>query len=205
MLEAHGKISGADATAAQNASGVIVLAAHANELLEGLAELRRGGIRHLERLQILPRLGLLPEGALVDNTSGRFTCRWVGLKNVAPENAFLRELPEEIEFPVAHAEGRFVAASGAAERYHEEGLVALSYTRDVNGSQCRIAGLQDITGRVFGLMPHPERFLFKYHHYDPDWNGDPEWGWGYYFFHSIYLQIAGLRGIDATADVGVPA
>jgi phosphoribosylformylglycinamidine synthase I len=155
--------------------------------------------------QILTRLGLLPKGALVNNTSGRFTCRWVGLHNRAPKNAFLRELPEEIEFPVAHAEGRFVAHEGAAEQYEKEGLVTLSYARDVNGSQRQIAGLQDTTGRVFGLMPHPERFLFKRHHYDPDWNDDPQWGWGYYFFHSIYLEVAGLRGIDASADVGVLA
>lgn len=155
--------------------------------------------------QILTRLGLLPEGALVDNTSGRFTCRWVGLRNEAPRNAFLRELPERIEFPVAHAEGRFVAPPGAAERYRAEGLVTLTYTTDINGSEGAIAGLQDATGRVFGLMPHPERFLFKRHHYDPDWNEDPEWGWGYRFFHSIYLQTAGLRGIDASLGLGVQA
>lgn len=154
--------------------------------------------------QILTRLGLLPEGSLVDNTSGRFMCRWVGLNNEAPKNAFLRDLPQEIEFPIAHAEGRFVAPPGAAERYRAEGLITLTYTQDVNGSEERIAGLQDSSGRVFGLMPHPERFLFKQHHYDPDWNEDLEWGWGYHFFHSIYLQIAGLRGIDASADLGVP-
>ena len=155
--------------------------------------------------QILTRLGLLPKGSLVENTSGRFSCRWVGLNNTAPKNAFLRNLPEQFELPVAHAEGRFVAPVGAAQRYVDEGLVALTYAQDINGSECGIAGLQDSTGRVFGLMPHPERFLFREHHYDRDWDGDLEWGWGYHLFHSIYLQIAGLRGIDASVGLGVMA
>ena len=40
-----------------------------------------------------------------------------------------------------------------------------------------------------GLMPHPERFLRPRHHYDPDWNGDPDWGWGYYFFKGAFEAL----------------
>ncbi len=86
---------------------------------------------------------------------------------------------------MAHAEGRFVGIDDAAGQYVQNGRAALLYTSDVNGSSQQIAGLQDETGRVFGLMPHPERFLFKKHHYDPDWNGDADHGWGYYMFKSV--------------------
>ena len=53
-----------------------------------------------------------------------------------------------------------------------------------------IAGLADKTGRVFGLMPHPERFLWKSHHYDPDWSENGDWGWGHQMFKSVYDVIA---------------
>jgi phosphoribosylformylglycinamidine synthase len=46
-------------------------------------------------------------------------------------------------------------------------------------------------------MPHPERFLYREHHYDRDWGGDPEWGWGYYLFKSIYYEVSGTRQLIA--------
>jgi phosphoribosylformylglycinamidine synthase I len=139
--------------------------------------------------QILTKLGLLPEGSLIHNTSGRFICRWAELRKQNDDNPFLQDLPERFELPVAHAEGRFVAPDGLCEEYLARGLVALTYGEDINGSSCAIAGIQDESGRVLGLMPHPERFLFRAHHYDPDWDGDDEWGWGYYFFRSIHERI----------------
>jgi len=139
--------------------------------------------------QILTQLGLLPEGSLIHNTSGRFMCRWAGLKKNA-DSPYLQGLPDEFELPVAHAEGRFVSVDDAAGEYVKSGRAALLYTSDINGSTQQIAGLQDETGRVFGLMPHPERFVFRQHHYDPDWNGDAEHGWGYYMFKSVHQAIA---------------
>jgi phosphoribosylformylglycinamidine (FGAM) synthase-like amidotransferase family enzyme len=60
----------------------------------------------------------------------------------------------------------------------------------VNGSFAGIAGLQDETGRVFGLMPHPERFMGARDHYDPDWNGSGnEKGSGYFLFQSLYEAV----------------
>jgi phosphoribosylformylglycinamidine synthase len=142
--------------------------------------------------QILTKLGLLPEGSLINNTSGRFICRWVKLERRVDDNPFLRGLPENFELPIAHAEGRFVAPEGAAEKYMDEGLAALVYEEDVNGSTSRIAGLTDSSGRVLGLMPHPERFLWDSHHYDRDWVGDGDGrGSGYQMFKSIYNTIAG--------------
>lgn len=137
--------------------------------------------------QILTQLGLLPEGSLIHNTSGRFICRWVKLKKKA-ESPYLTALPEDFELPIAHAEGRLVTEDGAAAQYVKNGRAALLYGDDVNGSTEAIAGLQDETGRVFGLMPHPERFTDRRHHYDADWNG-AEHGWGYYLFQSVYQAM----------------
>lgn len=77
--------------------------------------------------------------------------------------SYLSELPDEFELPVAHAEGRFVGVLDDAKTYVANGRAALLYTSDINGSSSRIAGLQDATGRVFGLMPHPERFVNQEH------------------------------------------
>lgn len=136
--------------------------------------------------QILTQLDLLPKGSLIHNTSGRFTCQWVGLKKSAVKaSPYLTKLPETFELPVAHAEGRLVTVGEDAAKYVKSGHAALLYTRDVNGSTQSIAGLQDDSGRVFGLMPHPERFIFRSQHYDPDWSGDREHGWGHYLFASV--------------------
>jgi len=147
--------------------------------------------------QILTQLKLLPEGSLIDNTSGRFQCRWVTLQNNRPDCAFLSGLPETFELPIAHAEGRFVTTGHAAEGYLSDGLAALTYDRDVNGAACRIAGVIDTSGRVLGLMPHPERFLYRHHHYDPDWKGEGEWGFGYHIFRSLHDHIVSGSPVPA--------
>jgi len=142
--------------------------------------------------QILTQLGLLPEGSLVQNTSGRYQCKWTTLENRASDSPFLSELPETFEFPCAHAEGRFVTAKPEeAKEYLENGAAALIYAKDENGSFERIAGLQDESGRVLGLMPHPERFLYRQDHYDPDWKDEDasDWGSGYYFFKSLHKSV----------------
>jgi phosphoribosylformylglycinamidine synthase subunit PurQ / glutaminase len=138
--------------------------------------------------QILSQLDLLPRGSLVHNTTGRFICKWAGLKRNA-SSAYLNGLPDEFELPIAHAEGRFVGEEGDATSYVKDGTAALLYSTDVNGSSEQIAGMQDKTGRVFGLMPHPERFTLRRHHYDPDWT-QAEHGWGHYIFTSVRQAMA---------------
>lgn len=72
---------------------------------------------------------------------------------------------EMMMLPIAHGEGRFVTASPAVlQSLESSGQIALRYTDNVNGSQNAIAGICDPTGRVFGLMPHPERYLSWNHH-----------------------------------------
>lgn len=124
--------------------------------------------------QVLVKTGILPgffvDGrlplTLTNNDSGRFECRWVNL--VVDNNSpcvFMKGI-ERISFPVAHGEGKIVALSGVLERVHpvlhyadSNGERTMEYPANPNGSTDAIAGICDETGRVFGLMPHPERFV----------------------------------------------
>lgn len=149
--------------------------------------------------QVLLKAGVLPDGAegwngqqggadstLTWNHNGKYTARWVHCKVGQTNNVFLRGI-DELDLPIAHAEGRVVARDpSVVERWRERGQIALEYapwvgneavgeahpandryTANPNGSTDGIAGLSDPTGRVFGLMPHPERFLFGTQH--PHW------------------------------------
>ncbi len=132
--------------------------------------------------QILTRAGLLPgsdgdvTASLQPNASGHFECRWVRLECVTDRSVML-ERGQVIECPVAHAEGRFVTSDAARTSIEENGQVAFRYTGpsggpaeypwNPNGSRHDIAGICDPTGRVLGLMPHPERNVESWHH--PRW------------------------------------
>ncbi len=137
--------------------------------------------------QVLVNLGLLPnvggayeqEVSLAANLSGRFEDRWC---RVAPApNAPMAELAElgELELPVRHGEGRLVfrdehVRTAVAEEalnvltyVSPDGRTAEDYPSNPNGSELACAALSDRTGRVFGMMPHPEAHLSFYNH--PDW------------------------------------
>jgi phosphoribosylformylglycinamidine synthase I len=106
-------------------------------------------------LQVLTRLGLLGPASLAANQSGRFVCRWVPLQVETSPCLFLQGL-STLELPVAHGQGRVVA---------EEAVIApLTYQVNPNGSDRGIAGLCNQRGNVFGLMPHPERYVSPYQH-----------------------------------------
>ena len=130
------------------------------------------------------------EVTLTWNHSGRYIDRWVRLKVTSDNNVFLRDM-DELEVPIAHAEGRIAVKSDKVlEQLRAGGHIGLCYWNDEanklaessgdptdigqlaepdnpNGSIANIAGLSDSTGRVLGLMPHPERFLFATQH--PQW------------------------------------
>jgi len=126
--------------------------------------------------QVLLKAGLLPGGegsqqvSLAWNESARFEDRWVHLEVSAGDCVFLRGI-ERLYLPVAHAEGRFVAVDqDALDRLEGCGQIVLRYATDhdrgpvdypanPNGSWRNVAGICDPTGRVFGLMPHPERHI----------------------------------------------
>lgn len=130
--------------------------------------------------QVLTKIGMLPnrsgswerEASLVHNESGRFVDTWVRV-HFEPEcrSPWVRGLPDRM-LPVRHGEGRFVARNpgprkpSALDALEAEGLVALRYDAedDPNGSERHIAGVCDPSGRVLGLMPHPEAFLVRENH-----------------------------------------
>ncbi len=144
--------------------------------------------------QVLVKAGLLPgagpaAGArssrqtvtLAINGSARFEARWVHLK-AGPRGCAFLPPGEILAMPVAHGEGRLVAADGAVRRGLEEGgHVALTYCDALgrpgpypvnpNGSELDIAGLTDAGGRILGLMPHPERHVHAAQH--PEWSRGP--------------------------------
>jgi phosphoribosylformylglycinamidine synthase len=138
--------------------------------------------------QVLVQAGLLPGrgvvASLAQNASGRFEARWARLRVEASHSPWLR-VGAVLDLPVAHAEGRLVLGEGhtlppeqVALRYLEptdgaagvagtEGSSPAGYPASPAGSTDDIAGLIDATGRVLGLMPHPERNVEPWHR--PGW------------------------------------
>jgi phosphoribosylformylglycinamidine synthase subunit PurQ / glutaminase len=120
--------------------------------------------------QILVKAGLLPgnggfaqEASLIINDSGKFEDRWVYLK-AQGKCVWTKNLPEIIYLPVAHGEGKFITKDksvlGRIKRNHQIVFQYCGeYPGNPNGSQEDIAGICDETGRIFGLMPHPERHM----------------------------------------------
>ncbi len=134
------------------------------------------GFQVLVRAQLLPQVSMQRQQAtLLTNDSGKFECRWVSLRVEKSNCIFTQGLEDSsITLPVAHAEGKFFAETQELNQIESEHLVALRYTHDdkatqeypynPNGSLHSIAGVTDISGRVFGLMPHPERFIYAHQH-----------------------------------------
>ncbi|MFH1745496.1 MAG: phosphoribosylformylglycinamidine synthase subunit PurQ [Planctomycetota bacterium] len=173
------------------AAGRILAAQLRRHLLEELRGfLDRGGLilGICNGFQVLVRAGLLPFGdagaepvcTITYNEPAGFQDRWVNLRAMTTDCAFL-EPGREYEMPIAHGEGRVLFADAAAlERAVAGGHNALTYVSpptdagvtpgapdNPNGSDGDIAGLTDETGRVLGLMPHPERFVAATQH--PAW------------------------------------
>jgi phosphoribosylformylglycinamidine synthase len=103
---------------------------------------------------------------LTDNVSHRYEDRWVEL-SVPTDRCVFVERGESYYFPIAHAEGKFVAPDATLDALEENCQVVFRYGKNPNGSMRDIAGICDVTGRVLGLMPHPERHLEPWHH--PYW------------------------------------
>jgi phosphoribosylformylglycinamidine synthase I len=116
-----------------------------------------------------PRDADKPDATLTWNDNGRYTARWVRLVTRGSTSVFLKGI-DAIELPVAHAEGKIVVRNDAVlTGWRERRQIALCYDPhdNPNGSTADIAGLADPTGRVLGLMPHPERHIHATQH--PQW------------------------------------
>ncbi len=116
-----------------------------------------------------------PIATLAWNDSGRFIDRWVDLsvERTACQSVFLAGL-ERLFLPIAHAEGKFVTRDQQSlDRLQQAGQLVLRYhpEQNPNGAMGDVAGLCDTTGRVLGMMPHPERFIDPTQH--PSWTRLP--------------------------------
>lgn len=125
-----------------------------------------------------PDDGELP-ATLTWNDSGRFIDTWVNLKVDSSKCVFLKDL-DQLYLPIAHAEGKFVPRNPLIlDTLQQNGQLSLKYCRpgglngqvpyphNPNGSVGHVAGICDSTGRIFGLMPHPERHIDPTQH--PRW------------------------------------
>jgi len=132
--------------------------------------------------QVLVKSGLLPgnadfkqEASLIMNDSGKFEDRWVYLRRMEEEGGkascvWVKDLPEIIYLPVAHGEGKFITLDkDVLRRLRDNRQIVFQYCGregnpsgypgNPNGSEDSIAGICDATGRILGLMPHPERHI----------------------------------------------
>ena len=170
------------------AGGKVLAVEMRHHLAEPILRLiERGGVvvGICNGFQVLVKMGILPgveaesgalarqEATLIDNESNRYEDRWVTIESTSDRSIFCRK-GERLRMPVAHGEGRYlprdpalhaeiVANDLVAFRYVADGGGEPSYPDDPNGSFDHVAGLVDKTGRVLGLMPHPERAMFAVH------------------------------------------
>jgi phosphoribosylformylglycinamidine synthase subunit PurQ / glutaminase len=131
--------------------------------------------------QVMTNLGIVPalegftgraETALEYNATNRYECRWVdlGVEKGSP-SVFTRGI-ERLHLPVAHGEGNFFAGKRVLASIEEKNLVAMRYVKpggpgangefpfNPNGSMNDIAAITDPSGKIMGMMPHPERGMF---------------------------------------------
>jgi len=156
--------------------------------------------------QVLTKTGILPGLSptskplltLAANDSSRFECRWVYLKVNQESRCIFTQGIEHIYLPVAHSEGKVVADPEVLPKldvvlyYTDEQGAKAGYPYNPNGSVQNIAGISDATGRIFALMPHPERFIRGSQH--PRWPRQKakEWGDGFKIFTNAVKWIRNL-------------
>jgi phosphoribosylformylglycinamidine synthase I len=158
--------------------------------------------------QALVKTNILPDSTssakeqkltLTTNDSGKFECRWVHLSANSQSRCVFTRGIERLYLPVAHGEGKLVAHTEVLSQldvalYYtdEHGNNQAGYPHNPNGSMQNIAGICDTTGRIFALMPHPERHIRGSQH--PRWprQGAKKWGDGFKIFANAVAWVKGL-------------
>ena len=127
--------------------------------------------------QALIRLGVFGRDvSITHNSHGKFQDTWTTVAPTAGNRCVWLKGVGAIDVPIRHGEGRITLApekrAETLKGLEERGMAALRYQDDPNGSESRLAGLCDESGRIFGLMPHPEAFVRATAH--PDWTLHPD-------------------------------
>jgi phosphoribosylformylglycinamidine synthase len=149
--------------------------------------------------QALIRLGVFGKDvSITQNVHGKFMNTWVKVTPQGTKCVWLKGAGT-MDLPIRHGEGRIVIGSSLRHelvaKMERQGMMCLRYELDPNGSEEKLAGLCDPTGRIFGLMPHPEAFV--------RWTAHPEWtlqpgrasapGQGMIFFENAYQEALRAR------------
>ena len=161
-------------------------------LLTEILELHREGgliLGICNGFQLLAKLGLLPgwedspltrQISLSHNDSARFEDRWIDLSCNPKSPCVFTQGLQRLQMPVRHGEGKLIPSEQEVldrllrqeqvpvQYVDSQGRVASHYPEDPNGSPSGVAGVCDPTGRIFGLMPHPEAFHHRTNH--PHWS-----------------------------------
>ena len=161
------------------------------------------GFQLLVKMGLLPVLGgsLQQTCTLTHNDGGRFEDRWCWLKVDDASPCVYTKGLDKLYLPVRHGEGKFVVDSeetlAALEAQHmtvvkyatPTGEITHDYPANPNGSVAAIAGICDPSGRIFGLMPHPEAYIHRTHH--PRWTREelPEEGMGLWLYQNAVRFI----------------
>lgn len=129
--------------------------------------------------QVLVKLGFFQDGdrsiALAPNQKLKFESRWVHLKAPESYSGIWFDPSRIYAYPIRHGEGRFCGSSEgviairdnqqiALQYCSEKGKVSGDYPENPNGSELSIAAIENKSGNVLGMMPHPEAFLHAHHH-----------------------------------------
>jgi len=129
--------------------------------------------------QIMTAIGIVPaldgkygerQVALMTNENARYVCRWVKIKNVSKKCIFTKGV-DEMYVPIAHGEGNFYAKDTEIKKLQDNDQIVFKYIdengdfanqkfpENPNGAILDIAAVCDPSGRIMGIMPHPERHL----------------------------------------------
>jgi phosphoribosylformylglycinamidine synthase subunit PurQ / glutaminase len=131
--------------------------------------------------QIITNIGLVGDQkvALMHNATARYECRWIHVKNTSEKCIWTKDI-DTLHIPVAHGEGNFYTDPATLETLKQNDQVAFQYINEdgspanqdfpqnPNGSLEDIAAICDPTGRILGMMPHPERFNCFFN--EDNWN-----------------------------------
>jgi len=130
-------------------------------VMDAVGEFARSGgpvVGICNGFQVLTEARLLP-GALQKNAGLRFLCRETTVRVERTDTALTSgtNVGDQLVLPINHFDGNYLADPETRRRLEEEGMVALRYVGNPNGSVDDIAGICNPEGNVVGLMPHPER------------------------------------------------